>query len=80
LLSRLTRAIFRLASDIARDQQEDQRGDRRRQAEVLPGILEGDAVGVADQDVGGAGRDLGVEESPGGPSVSSEITTKLLKL
>jgi chorismate mutase/prephenate dehydratase len=32
-----------------------------REAEVLAGVGEGDAVGVAHQDVGGARRQLGVE-------------------
>src|ERR1700744_4262392 len=50
-----------------RDEEEDHRRDRRRQAEVLARVEEGDAVGVRDEDVGRARGDLGVEEV--GPSV-----------
>src|SRR5690606_40104999 len=44
------------------DDDEDQRGDGGGQGEVLPRILEGNAVGVADQQIGGAGRRGGAED------------------
>ena len=42
-------------------QEEDDGGYGRRQAEVGPGIGEGDAVGVGHQNVGGTGRECGVQ-------------------